>query len=172
MQVGDLMNPVETLSPDATVQQAAQRMRELDIGSLPVCDGERLVGMLTDRDITIRATAEGKSPSECRVRDAMSQGVDYCFADADVEEAAQLMETRQIRRLPILDRNKKLVGIVALGDLARQTSERRSGNVLEGVSQPNQSCGARAPGVHDAISDSSRVSRGPSVVGSGARSVT
>jgi CBS domain-containing protein len=139
MQVGDLMNPVETLSPQATVQDAAQRMRDLDVGALPVCDGTRLLGMLTDRDIAIRAVAEGKAPNQVKVTDAMTPDVEWCYADADVEQAAQLMEERQIRRLPIVDRDKKLVGIVALADLARHVQKGRSGDVLQGVSQPNAS---------------------------------
>lgn len=137
MQIGDVMNPVETIEPDATVQQAAQRMRDLDVGALPVCDGSRLIGMLTDRDITIRATAEGKAPSECRVQDAMTPQVAYCFADEDVERAARLMEEQQIRRLPIVDRDKKLVGIVAMADIARTIDDPRKGQVLEQVSEPS-----------------------------------
>jgi CBS domain-containing protein len=129
---------VEVIRPDATIQDAAQRMRSLDVGSLPVCDGERLVGVITDRDITVRATAEGSDPSTRQVRDVMTDDVVYCFEDQDVEEAARLMSERQIRRLVILNRDKRLVGIVAMADLAVGTDdEEMSGEVLEAVSEPS-----------------------------------
>jgi CBS domain-containing protein len=129
---------VEVIRPDATLQDAAERMRSLDVGSLPVCDGERLVGMITDRDITVRATAKGSDPSTTQVRDVMTDEVVYCFEDQNVEEAARLMSERQIRRLVILNRDKRLVGIVAMADLAVDTDdEEMSGEVLEAVSEPS-----------------------------------
>ena len=90
---------VEVIHPDATLREAAQKMKTLDVGPVPVCDGERLQGMLTDRDITIRATAEGRDPNTTRVRDVMTPDMVYCFEDQDVREAARIMEERQIRRL-------------------------------------------------------------------------
>ena len=114
---------VEVIHPDATLREAAQKMKTLDVGPVPVCDGERLQGMLTDRDITIRATAEGRDPNTTRVRDVMTPDMVYCFEDQDVREAARIMEERQIRRLVVLNRDKRLVGIVSLGDLATQTSD-------------------------------------------------
>jgi CBS domain-containing protein len=138
MKVSDIMTrEVEVLSPEATLQDAARRMKELDVGSLPVCDGERLVGMLTDRDIVVRAVAEARDGRETRVRDVMSAEVRYVFEDQDVDEGAELMEEHQIRRLPALDRNKRLVGIISIGDIAVRTSDDAlSGAALEGVSEP------------------------------------
>jgi CBS domain-containing protein len=138
MQLRDIMTPgVEVIAPEATLQQAAQKMSRLDVGPLPVCDGEQLVGMLTDRDITVRAVAEGCDPTTTTVREAMTPDIVYCFEDQEVQEATSLMEQYQIRRLPILNRNKRLVGIVSLGDLAVNTKDpRQAGEVLEQVSEP------------------------------------
>ena len=138
MKLNEIMtSKVEVLPPDASVQEAAQRMKELDVGFIPICDGQRLVGMLSDRDITIRATADGLDPSETAVSEVMSEEVLYCYEDQDVEEAARVMEERQIRRLPILDRQKKLCGIVSLGDIAvRVGSPELAGEALERVSEP------------------------------------
>jgi CBS domain-containing protein len=97
-------------------------MKDLDAGPLPVCgDGDRLVGMLTDRDITIHVVAEGKDARTARVQDAMTEGIAYCFEDEDVEQVARKMQEKQIRRLVVLNRNKRLVGIVSLGDLATRS---------------------------------------------------
>ena len=140
MQVQDIMTPnVEVIFPAASLREAAEKMSRLDIGPLPVCDGERLVGMLTDRDITVRATAQGLDPNTTSVREVMTPEVVYCFADQEVEIAAQMMEVRQIRRVPVLDRDKRLVGIVALGDIALQAEDRElAENTLEGVSVPKE----------------------------------
>ena len=137
MQLKDIMTPrVEVISPEATLQEAAQKMSQLDVGPLPVCDGEQLVGMLTDRDITVRAVAEGCDPTTTTVREAMTPDLVYCFEDQAVQEAARLMEQYQIRRLPILNRHKRLVGIVSLGDLAVSVSDQTlAGEVLEHVSE-------------------------------------
>ena len=127
---------VEVVGPDDTLQQAARKMRDLDIGPLPVCDGQRLVGLLTDRDIAVRAVAEGLDPKTAVVSDAMSPQVAYCFDDQDVREAARLMKDKQIRRLPVMSRANQLVGIVSLGDLATETSQGgQSSEVLKEVSQ-------------------------------------
>jgi len=138
MQLKDAMTPgVEVVHPETTLQEAAETMRRLDVGPLPVCDGDRLVGMLTDRDITVRAVAEGCDPTTTPVREAMTPEIIHCFEDQDVQEAARLMAQYQIRRLPILNRNKRLVGMVSLGDLAVSTGDqRRVGEVLEHVSEP------------------------------------
>jgi CBS domain-containing protein len=137
MQVNEVMTRgVECVSPDATLQEAARKMKDLDVGPLPVCDNDRLAGILTDRDIAVRAVAEGRDPRATRVRDVLSPGVVYCFEDDDVQEAARLMEEKQVRRLVVLDRAKRLVGIVSLGDLAVQTSDRDlAGKALEEVSR-------------------------------------
>jgi CBS domain-containing protein len=138
MQLKDVMTRrVEVVSPEASLEQAARKMDELNVGPLPVCDGERLVGMVTDRDITVRASAAGKDPRNTMVREAMTKEVLYCFEDQDVREAARLMEDKQVRRVPVLDRSKRLVGIVSLGDLATETHDQRlSGEVLTRVSEP------------------------------------
>jgi CBS domain-containing protein len=138
-----MTSPVEVIHPDAPLQEAAQKMMDLDVGPLPVCDGDRLVGMLTDRDITIRATARGCDPKTTPVRAAMTPELVYCFDDRDVREAARLMENHQIRRLPVVDRNKRLVGIVSLGDISvRATQEPHlDEEILEEVSEPAASAG-------------------------------
>ena len=141
MQVKDIMTPgVECVRPDDTLQNAARKMRDLDVGPLPVCgDDDRLAGMITDRDITVRAVAEGKDPTTTRVREVMTQEIIYGFEDQDVEEAARIMKERQVRRLVVLNRDKRLVGIVSLGDLATETGDReKSGEVLQDVSEPAQ----------------------------------
>jgi CBS domain-containing protein len=128
----------ECTRPDATLQQAAERMKTLDVGSLPVCDNDRLVGMLTDRDITLRSVSEGHDPRTDRVRDAMTPEVFYRFEHQDVTEAAQLMRENQVRRLPVLNREKRLAGIVSLGDLAVEAgNELLVGEALEGISEPS-----------------------------------
>jgi len=140
MQVKDVMTSnVEVVHPDTTLQDAAKKMKDLDVGSLPVCDGQRLLGTVTDRDITVRAVAEGRNPTTTPVRESMTSGIVYCFEDQDVREAAKLMKEKQIRRLPILNRDKRLVGIVSLGDLAVDTgNEKMAGQTLSGVSEPAQ----------------------------------
>jgi CBS domain-containing protein len=134
---------VEVIHPDATLHEAAEKMKSLDVGPIPVCDGDRLVGMVTDRDITVRATAEGRDPNTTRVRDVMTPDIIYCFEDQDVEEAARIMGEQQIRRLVVLNRDKRLVGIVSLGDLAVYTDQDDMGaeelsETLSGVSEPSE----------------------------------
>jgi CBS domain-containing protein len=138
MKVSEVMTPgAECTPPDATLQQAAERMKALDVGALPVCDKDRLVGVLTDRDITVRSVSDGHDPRTDRVRDVMTPEIVYCFEDQDVAEAARLMRAKQIRRLPVLNHDKRLVGIVSLGDLAVETGdEQLAGHALEGISEP------------------------------------
>jgi CBS domain-containing protein len=140
MHLKDVMTrDVEVVGPDATLQEAAGRMKALDIGVIPVCDGEHLMGMLTDRDITVRATAAGRDPRTTRVRDVMTPDVVYCFEDQDVTEGQRLMQERQIRRLLILNRDKRVAGVVSLGDLAVKAGAGKVGGaVLERVSEPAQ----------------------------------
>jgi CBS domain-containing protein len=137
MRVKDVMSPhVEVVHPDSSIAEAAKKMKTLYVGSLPVCDGQRLVGMITDRDITIEATAQSRDPDSTRVRDTMSPEVIYCFEDQGVEDAERIMQEKQIRRLPVLTRDKQLVGIVALGDLATKTSNvKEVGSTIREVSQ-------------------------------------
>jgi len=138
MLVKDLMtHNVEVASPGDTLEQAARRMEELGVGPLPVCEGHRLVGVITDRDITVRATAAGCDPRTTLVGDAMSQDVVCCYEDQDVQEAARLMTEKQIRRLPVMSRANELVGIVSLADLAGEAGPREAGDVLKGVSEPS-----------------------------------
>ena len=137
MQLKDVMTrKVEVISPDASLEEAARKMDQLNVGPLPVCENERLVGLVTDRDITVRATAAGKDPRTTPVREAMSQDVLYCFEDQDVREAAQLMESQQVRRVPVLDRSKRLVGIVSFADLARSEQPTTVGRAVSHVSEP------------------------------------
>src|SRR4029453_16243452 len=111
MQLKEVMTSrVTVIAPEATIQAAAEKMSDLDIGLLPVCEGGRLVGVVTDRDITVRAVAEGRGPVTTQVREVMTPGTIYGFDDQDVEDAARLMEQYQIRRLPVLNRRKQLVG--------------------------------------------------------------
>jgi CBS domain-containing protein len=127
----------QVIRPDAMICEAGRIMKENDIGMLPVCDGQRLVGALTDRDLTIRAIAEGYDPLKTKVRDVMTPKICWCFEDQDLEEVAQLMEERQIRRIAVLDRGKHLVGIASLGDFAvRSRNEHLTEEILECVSQP------------------------------------
>ena len=132
-KVGDIMNTdVETISPDATIEEAAQQMRDGDYGVLPVGDDENLIGIITDRDIAIRAVAEGKDV-DTPVSEVMSEGVVYANEDDSVEEAAEIMSDHQIRRLPVVDSDNKLVGIVSIGDFAVEVSD--LGPVAEAMSK-------------------------------------
>ena len=122
MQIRDIMTQgAEVVYTDAMAVEAALKMKDLDVGSLPVCDGEKLEGMITDRDIAIRLVAAGLDSSTTKVSDIMTPGAAYCFEDQTVAEASALMEAQQIRRLPILSREKQLVGMLSLGDLALRT---------------------------------------------------
>lgn len=138
MKLNEMMTTdVEVVNPESSLADAAKRMRRQDIGVLPVCDGTRLVGMITDRDITIRAIAEDRDPKQTKVKDCMSSDLVYCFDDQTETEAEQIMQEKQIRRLPIISREKQLVGIVSLGDLAKRgSSVEEAGETLRRVSQP------------------------------------
>jgi CBS domain-containing protein len=138
MLVRDVMTKgAECVRPTDSLQEAASKMKTLDVGPLPVCEGDHLVGMITDRDITVRATAEALPPGLGRVRDVMTPGVVSCFEDQDVQEAARLMQEHQVRRLVVLNRDRRLAGIVSLGDLAVETGdEKLAGETLERVSEP------------------------------------
>lgn len=140
MRVADIMTrDVQTIAPSDTIQKAATAMDDFNIGALPVCDGEELRGMITDRDITVRATAAGHSPDTCKVGDIMTDQVDYVFEDDDLQRAAEKMKERQIRRLPVVNRSKRLVGFVSLGDLATKMEDGRSASdTLEKVSSPSR----------------------------------
>jgi CBS domain-containing protein len=143
MQIREVMTQgPEIVNSHATAVEAAAKMRELDIGSLPVCDGEKLQGLLTDRDITVRLVAAGLDPSRTEVREIMTPDATYCFDDQTLEEAAALMEGHQIRRLPIMNRDKQLIGMLSLGDLAVRTQGTESSAIadeaLADISEPSE----------------------------------
>src|SRR5499433_674260 len=136
MNVSQLMTrDVEIVSPSQTLEHAAKIMAALDAGVLPVGENDRLVGMITDRDIAIRGVAQGKGP-DSKVRDAMSPEVKYCFEDEDITHVAENMAELQVRRLPVMNRDKRLVGIVSLADLAIEGSLPKTAKALHGISQP------------------------------------
>ena len=138
-KVRDIMtNIVGTLSPSNTIAEVAQQMRLLNVGSIPLVQSERLVGVITDRDIVLRVVADGLDPHQERADLHMSHDPITIAPDAPVEEAAQVMARAQIRRLPVVE-SGKLVGYLALGDLALQDRDRRVGETLEQISEPNSS---------------------------------
>jgi CBS domain-containing protein len=137
MKVSEAMTrEVDIIDPNAAVRDAARRMRDDNVGALPVGENDRLIGMVTDRDIVVRGVAEDRVGGNTSVRDVMSEHVYYCFDDDDLEQAAQIMAKHQVRRLPVLNRNKRLVGIVALADLAMTPTE-ASHQALQGISEPS-----------------------------------
>lgn len=138
MQVKEVMTErVTVVEPDTQIPQIARKMREEDIGSVPVVENERLVGMVTDRDIVIRAVAEGQDVRTATAREAMSPGILYCFDDQTVEEVLENMGDQQVRRLPVVNRDKRLVGVVSLGDLSK-AAKKQAGDALKDISQPTQ----------------------------------
>ncbi|PTL76581.1 CBS domain-containing protein [Vitiosangium sp. GDMCC 1.1324] len=128
---------VEVINPNDTLRDAAEKMRTLNVGAIPVCDGQRVVGMITDRDVVVRAIALGKDPNSTQVADAMSPGIEYAFDDDDVDTVLNRLKEKQIRRIIVVDRSKKLVGVASLGDLTGEVSERKVGEALEGISEPS-----------------------------------
>jgi len=125
---------VQLVNPDQTIREAAHLMAEIDAGALPVTDNDRLVGMITDRDIAIRAVAQGKSP-DTRIRDVMSSGILFCFDDQQLDDVARNMGKNQVRRLPVINHDKRLVGILSLGDLAGKEDPTAVGRVVLRVSE-------------------------------------
>ena len=133
---------VEVVSPDASLHDVALKMRDIDAGAIPVCDGDRILGVVTDRDIVVRVLAASADPNGLTAADVMTSPAVTCFEDDEIEDAARLMEERQIRRLLVLGRDHRLAGIVSLGDLACKTGDdERSGEVLEHVSEPGRAAG-------------------------------
>jgi CBS domain-containing protein len=137
-QLKELMSrDVKIINPDMTIGEAAKKMRDGDFGMMPVGEDDRMIGTISDRDIAIRAVAEGKG-ADTKVRDVMSEGIAWAYEDESVEQAAKIMSERQVRRLPVVDRAKRLVGIVALGDFAVESSEiRPTAQALSGISRPS-----------------------------------
>lgn len=139
MKVHEIMTGhPRSVAPDTTLVEAAGLMRELDVGALPVCTGDDLAGIVTDRDLVVRGIADGHDPATTKVSDVMSGGVEAVSADDDVENAVRIMEQRQIRRLPVLNRAKELVGMVSLGDIATSSNPAFGGTALRDVSEPNE----------------------------------
>ncbi|MFV0885909.1 CBS domain-containing protein [Metapseudomonas otitidis] len=135
MKISEIMTRnVQTLTPDSSLREAASLMGRIDSGALLVNEGDRLVGMVTDRDITVRGVAAGLD-AEAPVREVMSSEIRYCFEDEDVQHVAENMAQIQLRRLPVLNREKRLVGVVSLGNIAACRSERASATVLQGVAR-------------------------------------
>ena len=136
MKIAEVMTrDVKVLSPDQTICDAARLMAEIDAGAVPVGENDRLVGMITDRDIAVRGIADGKGP-DARVRDAMTDEVMYCFEDEDIQHICQNMAEIQVRRLPVVNREKQLVGIVSLSDLAKK--EANAAKALRGIARPSE----------------------------------
>jgi CBS domain-containing protein len=151
MLVGEVMTrDVTAVSTHATVREAAQQMDQLNVGALPVCEGQRLVGMITDRDITVRCTAAGSSPDATQVNDVMSGDVRWCREDDQVAKATEEMSHMQVRRLPVVDRGQNLVGIVSLGDLATRHAP-GTGETLRSISEPSMPDRSGGPGTTGGI---------------------
>jgi CBS domain-containing protein len=145
MRIADVMTrDVRMVSPDQTLAEVARTMAECDVGILPVEENDRLAGMITDRDIVVRGLAQGKT-GDTRVRDVMSTEVKYCFEDDDVDDVAHNMADIQVRRLPVVDRNKRLTGIVALGDIAKTDQTQSAAEALSGISRPGDNSAGQRP---------------------------
>lgn len=137
MKVREIMSQdVRTVRPDQTVKDAARVMVELDTGCLPVAQDDRLVGMVTDRDIAVRAVARGYGP-DCRIEEIMSSGVKYCYDDEDTDDICRNLADLQVRRMPVVNRDKRLVGILSLGDIALKNADGYAGAALTEISRPN-----------------------------------
>ena len=140
MKLSEVMSrDVQIANPDDTLTEAAVRMAESGVGALPVCNGRKVLGMITDRDLVVRGLARSLDPETTQVQRCMSEGVQWCYEDEDVEAAARKMAEHQVRRLIVVDRDKNLVGMVALGDVARSSDDRVSGDTLESISEPSLS---------------------------------
>ncbi|HEY0682691.1 MAG TPA: CBS domain-containing protein [Steroidobacter sp.] len=137
MKIRDCMTrDVRMVRPDQSIREAAHLMAELDIGALPVQDNDRLVGMITDRDIAVRAVAEGRG-ADTRISDVMTNEIKYCYEDQDIDEVTRNMGEQRLRRLPVMNRDKRLVGILSLGDLALdEDAADEAGEALCGISRP------------------------------------
>ncbi|MGP1354807.1 MAG: CBS domain-containing protein [Parasphingopyxis sp.] len=135
MKVKDVMHDgVAWVEPDTLLSKVAVTMRDEDVGSIPVGEDDRLVGMVTDRDIAIRALADGKDPLQLTAGDVMTDEIFYCTADEEVEDAVRIMENNEIRRLPVIDHNKRMVGMLSMGDVAARAPASLSSEMLKAVS--------------------------------------
>lgn len=142
MKVSEVMHEGACcITPEWTICEAAQMMRDEDIGALPVCENDRLIGMLTDRDIIMRCIAEGKDSMKTQARHAMSEQIIYCRSNEEIEDAIRLMEDHEVRRLPVLDDNNKVCGVLSLGDISHKVSYDLSGEVIRSVSDHHDANG-------------------------------
>lgn len=138
MRINEIMSrDVEVARPQDTIQDVARKMRDIDAGVIPVCDGDKVQGMITDRDIVLRAVSEARS-FQTPVAEVMTTDVEYCYEDDDIAQAADKMAELQVRRLVVLDHDKRLVGIVSLGDIAQQGKDKTTGQALEEISEPSR----------------------------------
>ena len=136
MKVKDAMHEgVTWVGPETPISELARSMRDEGIGSIPVGENDKLIGMVTDRDIAIKALADGKDPAMMTARDVMSGPILYCRTEEDIDDAARLMEMHQVRRLPVIDENKRMVGMLSLGDIASATGAELTGEVTQSVAQ-------------------------------------
>jgi CBS domain-containing protein len=135
MKVKDAMHKgAEWIAPQTPVTDVARKMRDLDVGAMPVGENDRLIGMVTDRDIACRGVANGMAVDQLTARDVMTKGIIYCREDEELEDAMRIMEQRQVRRLPVINDKKRMVGMLSLGDIADATSHELSGEVIAAVS--------------------------------------
>jgi len=136
MKVKDAMHRgVEWVSPDTPVSEVAKRMRDLDIGAIPVGENDRLIGMVTDRDIACRAVAEGRDPVRTSAREVMTKGIVYCRDNEELGDALRIMEQRKLRRLPVINDKKRMVGMLSLGDIAHSASREMTGEMVSAVAE-------------------------------------
>ena len=144
MKLSDVMHrDPQVIRGDTTLREAAQRMRDADIGALSVCDGDRIEGVLTDRDVVVRSIAQGDDPGKARAADVMTREIAWCFEDDSVDEASRKMSERQVQRLLVLNHDKKLVGILSIGDLARQQGPAAT-HASEEIKKPTKQSAAGA----------------------------
>ena len=129
---------VRSMAPNESVMKAAQAMSELDVGVIPVCDGDRLVGMVTDRDIVLRGVAQGCPADQTPLSSVMTRDAVWCYEDQSVEEVAEKMRESQVRRMPVVDRDQHLVGMLSLGDIATKAGMREGGEALKEISEPSE----------------------------------
>jgi CBS domain-containing protein len=135
MKVKNAMHKgAEWVAPQTSVADVARKMKELDVGSIPVGENDKLIGMVTDRDITCRAVANGRDLSKLVARDVMTRGIFYCRDSEELDDALRIMESRKIRRLPVIDENKRMVGMLSLGDVSHAASRELSGELMTAVS--------------------------------------
>lgn len=135
MQIKDILSKdVEVVAHDTPIRDVARKMRDRDCGAIPVTDGDKMVGMITDRDIVCRCVAESKNLDDAKAEDVMTPNILYCYEDTDVEEVARNMADNKVRRLPVVNREKRLIGIVSLGDLAaRAHKDQETGEAMEEI---------------------------------------